>query len=70
MATMVETVGARRYEEARVGHQVAGVARAQVNVAKNIALFFAAPFIGLAYIIAFPFVGVAALVKVAVRALV
>lgn len=28
-----------------------------VNVAKNIALFFASPFIGLAYIVALPFVG-------------
>ena len=33
------------------------------SVAKNIALFFAAPFVGLAYIIAFPFVGVYALMK-------
>jgi CheY-like chemotaxis protein len=33
------------------------------NVAKNIALFFAAPFIGLAYIIAFPFVGAWMLAK-------
>ena len=30
---------------------------APVSVARNLALFFAAPFIGLAYIIAFPFVG-------------
>jgi DNA-binding NtrC family response regulator len=28
-----------------------------VSVARNVALFFAAPFIGLAYIVAFPFVG-------------
>jgi hypothetical protein len=69
MATMVETVGAGRYQEARAALQVAEAAGAQVNVAKNVALFFAAPFIGLAYIIAFPFVGAAALVKVALRAL-
>jgi CheY-like chemotaxis protein len=31
------------------------------SVLKNIALFFAAPFIGLAYIVAFPFVGIGAL---------
>ena len=30
---------------------------ASESVAKNVALFFAAPFIGLAYILAFPFVG-------------
>ena len=34
---------------------------------KNIALFFAAPFIGLAYIVAFPFVGLAALAVLAGR---
>jgi len=39
------------------------------NVAKNIALFFAAPFIGLAYIIAFPFVGVYALLRWGYRAM-
>jgi hypothetical protein len=38
------------------------------SVARNVALFFAAPFIGLAYIIAFPFIGVAALVKLAIQA--
>lgn len=37
------------------------------NVAKNIALFFAAPFIGLAYIIAFPFVGIYALLRVVLK---
>ena len=37
------------------------------NVAKNIALFFAAPFIGLAYIIAFPFVGIYALVRLGIK---
>ena len=35
---------------------------------KNIALFFAAPFIGLAYIALFPFVGLGALAVLAVRA--
>jgi len=37
--------------------------------AKNIALFFAAPFIGLAYLIAFPFVGLAVLAWIAGKAL-
>lgn len=36
---------------------VAAAAVKRESVAKNIALFFAAPFIGLAYILAFPFVG-------------
>lgn len=38
------------------------------KVARNVALFIAAPFIGLAYALAFPFVGAGALVWVAVRA--
>jgi DNA-binding NtrC family response regulator len=38
------------------------------SVAKNVALFFAAPFIGLAYILAFPFVGVYAIGKYGYKA--
>ncbi len=38
-------------------------AEARENVAKNVALFFAAPFIGLAYIVAFPFVAAWAIGK-------
>jgi len=38
------------------------------SIAKNIALFLAAPFIGLAYLIAFPFVGLGALAWMGVRA--
>ena len=34
----------------------------------NILLFFAAPFIGLAYIVAFPFVGLGAMAVLAARA--
>ena len=36
---------------------LAPVEEEKVNVARNIALFFAAPFIGLAYIMALPFIG-------------
>jgi len=36
---------------------------------KNVALFFAAPFVGLAYILAFPFVGIGMLAWTGVRAL-
>jgi hypothetical protein len=35
---------------------------------KNIALFFAAPFVALAYVIAFPFVGLAMLAVIGARA--
>jgi hypothetical protein len=35
---------------------------------KNVALFLAAPFVGLAYIIAFPFVGIGALVYFGMKA--
>lgn len=39
------------------------------NVAKNVALFFAAPFIGLAYIVAAPFVGFWAIGRYAFRSI-
>ena len=52
-------------------HEVSGATAAAAEVvvsrAKNILLFFAAPFIGLAYIIAFPFIGVVAIVKAVLR---
>lgn len=38
------------------------------NVVKNVALFLAAPFVALAYVIAFPFVGLAMLAWFAARA--
>jgi len=40
---------------------------ARESVARNLALFFAAPFIGLAYILAFPFVGVYAIARYGTR---
>jgi hypothetical protein len=39
-----------------------------VKRVKNVALFFAAPFIGLAYLLAFPFVGFALLLWIAAKA--
>jgi len=44
-------------------------APAKVSVARNVALFFAAPFIGLAYMIAFPFVGFGMLLRWGYRAM-
>jgi hypothetical protein len=66
MRTMVGTVNLGRHEEFRVH---AGEA-ATAGVARNVMLFFAAPFIGLAYIIVLPLVGTAAILKLAVRALI
>jgi hypothetical protein len=43
--------------EARIGKRV-----------RNVALFFAAPFVGLAYLLAFPFVGLALLAWVTAKA--
>ena len=40
-----------------------------LRYARNVALFVAAPFIGLAYALAFPFVGLGALAWLVVRAL-
>ena len=42
---------------------------ANENTAKNVALFLAAPFIGLVYAVTFPFVGIAMLLWTAVEAL-
>jgi hypothetical protein len=52
---MVVTIGTER-QGASLTHADAE-AQGTNSVAKNVLLFFAAPFIGLAYIIAFPFVG-------------
>ena len=46
----------------------AKAAEAEGSILKNILLFFAAPFLGLAYIVALPFVGLGFLAVVAVRA--
>jgi CheY-like chemotaxis protein len=48
--------------------EVAEVTVRKENALKNIALFFAAPFIALAYIIAFPFVGLAVLAWMGIEA--
>jgi DNA-binding NtrC family response regulator len=47
----------------------APAAAGSASVAKNVALFFAAPFIGLAYILAFPFVATFAIGKYGLQAL-
>jgi hypothetical protein len=65
MTTMVQAVGMGRNLGTEVVSQAQSVGRE--SVAKNILLFFAAPLIGLAYIIAFPFIGTVALVKIALR---
>jgi len=44
-----------------------GVARLGKNL-KNVALFFAAPFIGLAYLLAFPVIGLAMIAWIGVKA--
>jgi hypothetical protein len=66
MATMVHAVGMGLHGRATAAP---GTTAARESVAKNVLLFFAAPFIGLAYIVAFPFVGTAAVVRMAVRAM-
>jgi len=62
--SMIEDVAARVTAHAAVPAATAAVEAAAApqaakreSVARNIALFFAAPFIGLAYIVAFPFIG-------------
>jgi DNA-binding NtrC family response regulator len=60
-ATAAATVAATATEAAPA------VPAKRESVARNVALFFAAPFIGLAYILAFPFVGVYMIVKQGAR---
>jgi nitrate reductase NapE component len=65
----LEEVARRTLERARPAEQVAVEAapevqaQPQMGVAGRLGLFFAAPFIGLAYILAFPFVGAYAFIK-------
>jgi hypothetical protein len=57
---------------ARKGYTVTTAAKGKTTLverAKNIALFFAAPFVGLVYLLAFPFVGFAMLVWIAGKAI-
>ena len=56
---------------ARKGYAVTTAAKGKATLVehvKNVALFFAAPFIGLAYLLAFPFVGIAMLAWIAGKA--
>lgn len=67
MATMVGTMNLEGHEVVGTHPAAGAVGCAGVSVTKNVLLFFAAPFIGLAYIIAFPFVGTVAMVRLLVR---
>jgi len=66
--TLPATPAASFLEAAAPAEQVPP-AQGAAGTAKNLALFFAAPFIGLAYAVAFPFVGLALLVRHGYRAL-
>jgi CheY-like chemotaxis protein len=61
--TLTESMGAHAIQEKAAALPRQEAVEEKENVAKNIALFFAAPFIGLAYIIAFPFIGFYMLMK-------
>ena len=63
-AARLETGAAPAPAEVAAAPAVAGEAKAESR-AKNIALFFAAPFIGLAYLLAFPFIGLGMLAWIA-----
>jgi hypothetical protein len=69
--SIIEEVAARimgRKAEAVAAEAAAATAAARPeSVARNVALFFAAPFIGLAYIIAAPFVGFYMIARLGVR---
>ena len=63
--SIIEEVAARI--TAHAARPTVTPAVAPESVARNLALFFAAPFIGLAYILAFPFVGVYAIARYGMR---
>ena len=69
--SVIEEVAARMMastaKPAAVPAAATAATAAPVSVARNLALFFAAPFIGLAYILAFPFVGVYAIARYGMR---
>ena len=69
--SIIEEVAARimgrKAEAAAAETAVAVPAARQESVARNVALFFAAPFIGLAYIIVGPFVGFYAIARYGLR---
>jgi len=67
MRATANIAAVRGYGYAGYAGVPAGLVRA-ARFAKNVALFAAAPFIGLAYAAAFPFVGVAMLAWYGVRA--
>jgi hypothetical protein len=68
---MIEDVAARVFaakpkaQPAEATETAPAAAKTPESVARNVALFFAAPFIGLAYIVAFPFVGAYMIVRMA-----
>jgi CheY-like chemotaxis protein len=55
--SIIEEVAARMMGRKAKAEAEAATEQKPESVARNVALFFAAPFIGLAYIVAFPFVG-------------
>lgn len=68
--SIIEEVAARimgRISTATSAVVATTTAAAPESIARNLALFFAAPFIGLAYIVAFPFVGCYMIARCGVR---
>lgn len=68
----IEEVAARVTERAAAAAATAHAEPAPVkreSVARNVGLFFAAPFIGLAYIVAFPFIAAWMIARYGVRAI-
>lgn len=64
----IEEVAAR-VTAAPVAHEAAAAPAKKESVARNVGLFFAAPFIGLAYIVAFPFIAAWMIARYGVRAI-
>jgi len=69
IADVAARVMGRKVETAAAEETIAEAAAKPTSVARNVALFFAAPFIGLAYILAFPFIAVWMIGRYGVRSL-
>lgn len=67
-ATVARAPAAKLYVVTANAPVEAAAPEAAGNALTNVLLFFAAPFIGLAYIVVFPFVGLGVLAVLAVRA--
>lgn len=69
MTTLTKNTAAWNGFEIEIGNGWKAAGKEVLATARNVVLFLAAPFIGLAYLLAFPFIGIAMLLWVGAKAL-